>query len=83
MTVSTDLAYGQEILRKTYGVIEGTIAERVARATKVRGVPMKCTDVSLVPVADEGREVYEVYVTIEPATPDRATSKGDQNEPRT
>lgn len=69
MTVGGEPTYGQKILQQAWGAMQPAIdAARIA-AEKRTGKRLKIEEVSLVAVAQEQREVYDVVVTMVPDPP--------------
>lgn len=66
MTVRGKGTYGQEILRKSYDALQPAIDNALREAERRVGTKLKITDIALQPVAEEHREVYDVFLTFVP-----------------
>jgi hypothetical protein len=64
--VSTKRTYGEQILQRAWDTLQPAISAAQRSAEKRAGCKLKITDVHLVPVAQEQREVYDVMVTMVP-----------------
>jgi hypothetical protein len=62
-------AYCAKVLHQARHILNDTLRAALARAEASQGVPMKITDIQLRAVVGDPREVYDVYLTMEPVTP--------------
>jgi hypothetical protein len=65
--------YGETILRRSWDILQPSIASAQRAAEQRTGCKLKIIDVHLVPVASEQREVYDVMLTMVPDIPVPAT----------
>ncbi len=69
MTVSRERTYGEKILHRAWDTLQPAMRAAHKSAERRAGEKLKITDVRLIPVAGEQREVYDVMLTM---VPDRA-----------
>lgn len=61
--------YRAKVLHETRNILNDTLRAALARQEAIYGAPMKISNIRLAPLADDPREVYEVFVEFEPAAP--------------
>lgn len=67
MTVSTKPAAASEaLLEAVHNTLRAEIEAMRAASEAKYGCPLQITNITLVPVAQEQREVYDVYLAMEP-----------------